>query len=117
MRSGYGASCAERRKLPRCELGDAARSIHSRETGARDATMDRVCAAKPTKSHCPLSSCCSRFQRFPPLVSFFFALHRRGPGTTDPACTHPSPVTSSRELEYVARKTTTVVVALRLLTT
>lgn len=83
-----------------------------------DATMDRVCAAKLAKSHCPFSSCCSRFQRFPPLVSFFYALHRRGSGTTDPSrvFTHrPSP--AAGRLEYVARKTTTVVVALRLLTT
>ena len=121
MRPRCGASCAERRKLPRCELGDASRSIHSRETGRRDNA--------PVFARLGLQN---RIVHFPPVArvsSDFLLLFLSSTRSTPSWHWHyrsflpvyyspiaPSPA-AGRDLEYVARKTTTVVVALRLLTT
>lgn len=63
----------------------------------------RICVARPTKSHCPLSSCCSRFQWFP---SASFTSPPCGGSALQILGVLTSPIIS-RELEYVARKTTT----------
>lgn len=97
------AGCVERGKLPRCKLRDVPRSIHLHEAGCWRRDNGRICAARPTISHCPLSSCCSRFQWFP---SASFTSPPCGGSALQILGVLTSPIIN-RELEYVARKTTT----------